>query len=209
MNIEKRNGNSKLGRFIKKVLFIDLVKGLSLTLSYNLSRSFTMRYPDEEKWIPYKRFRGQHTLNRDPQGRELCVGCELCAKSCPTQCITVVPMEDDTGRGIADRVAKVWKVDLARCMYCGFCEDACPTEALKLGREYELACFSLDAAVKWKDELLTPMGIPITHIPSGKPFEEQKIPDEFEGGVIARARFERTEKGIRVIPDLSKCKKWW
>jgi NADH-quinone oxidoreductase subunit I len=193
---EKGNGNSKLGRFIKKVLFIDLVKGLSLTLNYNLSRSFTLRYPDEEKWIPYKRFRGQHTLNRDPQGRELCVGCELCAKSCPTQCITVVPMEDDTGRGIADRVAKVWKVNLVRCMYCGLCEDACPTEALKLGREYELACFSLDATVKWKDELLIPIG-------------EQRIPDEFEGGVVARARLERTEKGIRVIPDLSKCKKWW
>ena len=98
--------------FIKKILFVDLIKGLSVTLRYNVSRSVTMRYPDEEKWIPYERFRGLHTLNRDESGKELCVACELCSKACPTDCITVIPMEDTTGRGIADRVAKVWEVNL-------------------------------------------------------------------------------------------------
>ena len=62
-------------------------------------------------------------------------------KACPTDCITVIPMEDDTGRGITDRVAKVWKIDLVRCLYCGFCEDACPTTAVRMGREFELACY--------------------------------------------------------------------
>src|SRR3989338_2848842 len=123
---------------LKKIFFIDLIKGLSLTLKYNVSKSITIRYPDEEKWVPYQRFRGLHTLNRDAQGRELCVACELCAKICPTQCITVIPMEDDTGRGIADRVAKMYEINLVRCMFCGFCEDACPTTAIRMGREYEL-----------------------------------------------------------------------
>ncbi|HXI09566.1 MAG TPA: NADH-quinone oxidoreductase subunit I [Thermodesulfobacteriota bacterium] len=176
---------------IRKVLFTDFVKGLKITLGYNVSKSITHRYPDDEKWIPYRRFRGVHTLNRDEKGRELCVACELCVKACPTSCITVVPMEDDTGRGIADRVAKVWKVNLVRCMFCGYCEDACPTRAVRLGREYELACSDFACTVRNKEELLLP----------------QPVPESIEGGLVAKARLERSLSGIKVAADLKATKK--
>ncbi len=176
---------------VKKCLFTDFVKGLVITFKYNLSKSITLRYPDEEKWIPYKRWRGAHTLNRDEFGRELCVACELCAKACPTQCITVVPMEDDTGRGIADRVASVWKVDLVRCLFCGYCEDACPTRALRLGRDYELSCYDLSCALKQRDELLRP----------------QSIPENIEGGFVVDARLIKDRDGVKVIPDLRNARK--
>ena len=176
---------------IRKVLFTDFVKGLKITLGYNVSKSITHRYPDDEKWVPYRRFRGVHTLNRDEKGRELCVACELCVKACPTSCITVVPMEDDTGRGIADRVAKVWKVNLVRCMFCGYCEDACPTRAVRLGREYELACSDFACTVRNKEELLLP----------------QPVPESIEGGLVAKARLERSLSGIKVTADLKATKK--
>lgn len=187
---DKKSGVN-IFELIKKVVFTDFVKGLAVTLGYNATKSITIRYPDEEKWVPYRRFRGLHTLNRDPNGRELCVACELCSKACPTQCITVIPMEDDTGRGIADRVAKVWKVDIVRCLFCGYCEDACPTRAVRLGRDYELACTDSTCNVKEREELLAP----------------QAIPENFEGGVVASAIFEATGAGIRVKADLKKTKK--
>jgi len=177
--------------FVKNILFFDFLKGLRVTLGYNVSKSITERYPDQEKWIPYDRFRGVHTLNRDEQGRELCVACELCSKICPTDCITVIPMEDDTGRGIADRVPKVWDVDLARCLFCGYCEDACPTTAVRLGREYEYASFDLNSAVLNKDQLLVP----------------QPIPESFKGGVHAKSRLIKTKEGIEVKADLSQTAK--
>lgn len=176
---------------IKKVLFTDFVKGLYVTLGYNVSKSITLKYPDQEKWVPYRRFRGVHTLNRNSEGRELCVACELCSKACPTQCITVIPMEDDTGRGISDRVARVWKVDLVRCLFCGYCEDACPTRALRLGREYELACTDLRCTVRAREELLLP----------------QPIPESLEGGVVVKAKFVREKGGITVKADLSSSRK--
>ena len=118
------------------------------------------------------------------------MACELCSKICPTDCITVIPTEDDT-RGIADRVPKVWDVDLSRCLFCGYCEDACPTTAIRLGREYEYASTSLETAVLHVDELLVP----------------QPVPESFEGGVHAKARFIREKDGIKVVVDLAKHKK--
>jgi NADH-quinone oxidoreductase subunit I len=176
---------------LTKVLFIDFIKGLTLTLRYNVSEEITLEYPDKEKWIPYQRFRGRHTLNRDEEGRELCVACELCSKACPTDCITVIPMEDDTGRGITDRVAKVWKVDLVRCLFCGYCEDACPTTAVRLGREFELACYDREDTLMEREELLLPTS----------------IPESQEGGIRVKARLEKGPDGIRVVPDFTKKRK--
>ncbi|MBI5810730.1 MAG: NADH-quinone oxidoreductase subunit I [Deltaproteobacteria bacterium] len=180
-----------IANFIKKALFIDFIKGLAVTFKYNVSSSITIRYPDTEKWIPYRMWRGLHTLNYDKDGRELCVACELCAKACPTKCITVIPMEDDTGRGISDRVAKVWNVDLVRCLFCGYCEDACPTRALRLGREYELACTDLSCALMRREGLLMP----------------QSVPETMNGGVVAKAAFVRTKEGIKVVPEFGKTRK--
>ncbi len=188
MALQKISG--KIADLIKKILFIDFIRGLRVTFGYNVSRSITEKYPDEEKWIPYRRFRGVHRLYRDEQGRELCVACELCSKICPTDCITVIPTEDDT-RGIADRVPKVWDVDLARCLFCGYCEDACPTTAIRLGREYEVASTNLESAVLHVNELLIP----------------QPVPESFKGGVHAKARFIRDKDGIKVVADLTKHKK--
>jgi NADH-quinone oxidoreductase subunit I len=192
---ENKNIISKCGCFtthlLQKIFFVDFLKGLTLTLYYGLTKEVTLQYPDKEKWIPYQRFRGRHTLNRDEEGRELCVACELCSKACPTDCITVIPMEDDTGRGIIDRVAKVWEVDLVRCLFCGYCEDACPTTAVRLGREFELACYERGSAVYERDKLLEPTS----------------VPEHQEGGIRVKARLVKDADGIRVVPDFTKKRK--
>lgn len=192
-NTEDNGSGNRVVDLLKKIFFVDLLRGLAVTMGYNASPVIAEKYPDEEKWVPYRRFRGIHRLHRNGEGQELCVACELCSKICPTDCITVIPMEDDTGRGIADRVPKVWKVDLVRCLFCGYCEDACPTTAIRLGREYEIATFDLDSAVLHMEDLLEP----------------QPVPESFSGGVVARARFlkDREEKTIRVEVDLGKVKK--
>lgn len=189
--MDRKNGIGSIADLFKKIFFIDFIKGLWVTFGYGVKPTITERYPDEEKWIPYRRFRGVHNLWRDEQGRELCVACELCSKICPTDCITVIPMEDDTGRGIADRVPKVWDVDLARCLFCGYCEDACPTTAIRLGREYEFAAYDLESAVLHLEELLEP----------------QPVPESFKGGVHAKARFIRDQDGIKVTADISDTRK--
>jgi len=45
-------------------------------------------------------------------------------------------------------------VDLARCIYCGFCEEACPKAAIKLNRRYELAQYDRNLLIYDKEQLL-------------------------------------------------------
>ena len=39
----------------------------------------------------------------------------------------------------ANAIALVYEINMLRCIFCGYCEDACPTEAIVLGHEYELS----------------------------------------------------------------------
>jgi len=51
----------------------------------------------------------------------------------------------------------VFDIDLARCLYCGLCEDACPADAIKLGQEYEISqTRSEDLVVHLEDLIIAP-----------------------------------------------------
>ncbi|MFQ5535429.1 MAG: NADH-quinone oxidoreductase subunit I [Sphingomonadales bacterium] len=168
---------TKTPGWIGWAFFLDLIDGLSLTLSYMFSKTITERYPDHEKWVPFPRYRGHHFLKTDDEGNVNCVACELCAKICPCDCIEVVPYEDEQGYR---RPAK-FDIDLARCLFCGLCEDACPADAIALGQHYEFSSYDSKALVVDRDTL---MGI------AGK---------VDSGGEVVGARLSN-EKGVRVVP---------
>jgi NADH-quinone oxidoreductase subunit I len=46
---------------------------------------------------------------------------------------------------------------MLRCIYCGFCEDACPTEAIVLGDQYELSFTERSRAIYPKAMLIEPV----------------------------------------------------
>lgn len=182
-------------KVIRKFFFLDFLLGLSVTMKHTFTSltkqsNTVVHYPDKEKWVPYQRFRGKLHLNYDEDGKELCVGCELCSKACPTDCITVIPMEDKNNVGITDRIAKVWKWESLRCLYCGYCAEACPTTAVRLGRDFELACYSLSDSIHNKEDLLKP----------------QSVPEEIIGGQVAKAKLVKLEKGVKVVADFEKMK---
>ena len=45
---------------------------------------------------------------------------------------------------------------MIRCIFCGYCEEACPVDAIRLGPEYELADFNRRDFVYTKEMLLDP-----------------------------------------------------
>jgi len=45
---------------------------------------------------------------------------------------------------------------MLRCIYCGFCEEACPEEAIVMSQEYEETFYNYEDAIYGKDKLLIP-----------------------------------------------------
>src|ERR1039458_1958652 len=117
-----------------------LAAGFKVTLKNLLRPTVTEDYPTEPVHFE-QRFRGRHILQRDEAGLEKCVACFLCAAVCPSNCIYIEAAENTAEQRISssERYAKVYNIDYNRCIFCGYCVEACPTDAITHGHGFELA----------------------------------------------------------------------
>lgn len=142
---------------LKSGYFATTLIGLGTTLKtfakqlFHLEESQTVQWPEVE----YKysdRFKGAHYLTKRPDGRVRCTACFLCATNCPAQCITIVAGESPD-KGI-EKYPVRFEIDILRCVFCGYCEEACPVDAIRLGPEYSMAGLAEQKWVYTKDYLL-------------------------------------------------------
>ena len=84
-------------------------------------------------------------------GRPRCGAAYLCSTLCPAQCTTIEAAETDD-RAI-EKYPSRFEIDSLRCVFCGYCVDACPEKAILMTREYEQAVFSREQAI-WDLEFL-------------------------------------------------------
>ncbi len=131
-----------------------MIWGLFIVLKHIFRRPVTIRYPEEKRKLP-PRSRGRHYLTKWEDGKERCVGCELCAIVCPSQAIYVKPAENkaDDVHSHGERYAKDFQINMLRCIYCGLCEEACPTGAIILSNEYELSGLTRESLIYTKEML--------------------------------------------------------
>ncbi len=131
----------------EKVYLVAIIQGMWITLKrflrgFFLRENFTIMYPEEKRdFSPI--FRGVHFISVDENKTENCTACYLCQTVCPAECIHIEADERDDDKNQYG----VWKekkplsfdIDALRCCFCGFCEEACPKDAIKLSRKYEMA----------------------------------------------------------------------
>ena len=55
-----------------------------------------------------------------------------------------------------ERYAETYEINLSRCIFCGYCEEACPTGALVLKHDFCLADATRESFVYTKERLLKP-----------------------------------------------------
>ena len=88
------------------------------------SKPATIPYPFQKRVIPAGG-RGKHAYDE-----QKCTGCGICSRICPAFAIEM--------KGLGPKCEGI-KVNLNACIFCQQCEDNCPTGALVLTSEYELA----------------------------------------------------------------------
>ena len=138
-----------LKHYIKSFMFLELLKGLSVTGRYLFARKITVQYP-EEKTPMSPRFRGLHAQRRYANGEERCIACKLCEAVCPALAITIDVAEREDGTRRTTR----YDIDLFKCIYCGFCEEACPVDAIVETHIFEYHFENRGENIMTKDKLL-------------------------------------------------------
>ena len=84
---------------IRKVLMVDLLKGLSVTFRYQDPKEiYTEQYPLQRPQVA-ERYRGAPRLNVNPDTQEtMCIACDLCALACPEHLIVVTSERNEKTR---------------------------------------------------------------------------------------------------------------
>jgi formate hydrogenlyase subunit 6/NADH:ubiquinone oxidoreductase subunit I len=99
----------------------------------------TLKYPYEAIPVPEN---GRYRLHNEIDD---CIVCDLCAKICPVDCITIESVKATeeiglTSDGTKKRLyAPVFDIDLAKCCYCGLCTTVCPTDCLTMTKVYDFS----------------------------------------------------------------------
>jgi len=115
--------------------------GMKVTITQMVSPTVTLQYPHVKKPMP-ERVRNRLYMNFDD-----CIGCELCAKACPVDCIDIevlkAPPTENLGETSTKQKKRIYvtkfDIDIAKCCYCALCVYPCPTECLKMTDVYEFS----------------------------------------------------------------------
>jgi NADH-quinone oxidoreductase subunit I len=132
--------------FATQVFLIEVWKGLAVTFRHlfvNLARhtayalgmrggqpgAVTIQYP-EDPAVLGRRARTRHRLLKREDGAPRCTACLLCETICPAKCIRITA-ENAPDVGVEKR-AKSFDIDLGMCIFCGYCVEACPVDAIHM-----------------------------------------------------------------------------
>lgn len=139
---------------------LGIIKSVGTTISASFRRRATVQYPTEKKELPH-RSRGFPVLLYDFEKDEpFCTGCQVCARYCPVDCITVTMTDNPKfaeGKSKRKKTVDKFYLDYARCMRCDICVEVCNFSAIVMNNTWdgvELSQFDRSDLVMDKSALL-------------------------------------------------------
>ena len=123
-------------------------------LARHLRAAVTFQWPEEARPLA-PRSRTRHRLTQRMDGSPRCVACMMCETVCPARCITI-QAEEHPDPNIEKR-PKSFVIDLGKCVYCGFCVEACPEDAIRMDTQIlDIAAYSREGMILDMEALLHP-----------------------------------------------------
>ncbi|MDG5767844.1 NADH-quinone oxidoreductase subunit I [Balneolales bacterium ANBcel1] len=155
--------------------FKTIFTGMGITWGHLFRRSVTVQYPEVRDVLP-QRVRLKLDVNMDD-----CIGCRLCERACPVECITIGTIkstdDDDLGETSTGHKKKLWvnefDIDMAKCCYCELCVHPCPTDCITMVEDYEYSSYDRnDLIFSFSD--MTPEQIEAAQVKLEQEEEEKK-----------------------------------
>jgi formate hydrogenlyase subunit 7 len=75
---------------------------------------------------------------------ELCSSCGACAEACPTNAISLRPLQDPAAPKESQPIAQKLSLQLGSCVFCGRCKTACGNNAIQEDMDVEIAVSQRD-----------------------------------------------------------------
>ena len=169
MAIKVRSVERPERTFATEIYLVEIWKGLALTFRHlfvNLFRhsmkaigvkgflpgAVTIQYP-EDPAVVARRGRSRHRLMKREDGTPRCVACMMCETVCPAKCIRIVA--EGSPDVMIEKRAKSFDIDLGLCVFCGYCVEACPEDAIRMDTgQVEMSAFTRKDMVWNMAELL-------------------------------------------------------
>lgn len=127
------------------------------------SGAVTIQYPEDPAALG-SRARTRHRLLKRADGSPRCTACMCCETICPAKCIRIVAEESPDV--MVEKRARSFDIDLGLCVFCGYCVEACPVDAIHMdANDVELSAYSRRDMIWSLPELLgeckkLPEGLP-------------------------------------------------
>ena len=138
--------------------FLDALAGFGVTFSTMFKKPITEEYP--EKPGPSRSgITAATSSTGTPTGWRSASAASCAPGPAPptrsTSKATTTPTSERFSPG--ERYGRVYQINYLRCIGCGLCIEACPTRALTMTNEYEMADDNRADLIWGKDKLLAPM----------------------------------------------------
>ncbi len=132
--------------FLEKIYVVEIAKGLRITFGKlfrnlwlhtlhamgkktDVAAGVAIQYPNARRAYP-ARYRGRHRLTLEQNGDVKCTACFLCATACPARCIYIEACEHEDPN--IEKFPARYEIDTLLCIYCGYCVEACPVDAIRM-----------------------------------------------------------------------------
>src|SRR5205085_651056 len=113
---------------------LGVARGMLTTISHIVKPPVTIQYPEERLDMPIWT-RGRPRLIYEVGSGELrCTACGACALACPVDVIKIEQHPSPIKGKILDR----FDIDMAGCIECALCVEACPFRAITMAPDFEM-----------------------------------------------------------------------